>query len=111
MVGGTARLALTAISSIQPAIGATRCDLAILPLRRRQPPQIYDGYQSTFLRRYRWIFSTGSRFTSSTPCLIGQGCLAVAYGYCAKSDGSAACSIGTAQPPDTGYPAFFGYEA
>lgn len=73
----TARLALTApISSIQPAIGATenaiwRCYRCIPISHRRFMTAI-----SPF-RRYRWIFSTGSRFTSSTPCLIGQGCLAV----------------------------------
>lgn len=73
----TARLALTApISSIQPAIGATenaiwRCCRCIPISHRRFMTAI-----SPF-RRYRWIFSTGSRFTSSTPCLIGQGCLAV----------------------------------
>lgn len=73
----TARLALTVpISSIQPAIGATenaiwRCCRCIPISHRRFMTAI-----SPF-RRYRWIFSTGSRFTSSTPCLIGQGCLAV----------------------------------
>lgn len=73
----TARLALTApISSIQPAIGVTenaiwRCCHCIPISHRRFMTAI-----SPF-RRYRWIFSTGSRFTSSTPCLIGQGCLAV----------------------------------
>lgn len=81
----TARLALTApISSIQPAIGATenaiwRCCRCIPISHRRFMTAI-----SPF-RRYRWIFSTGSRFTSSTPCLIGQGCLAVSTGYCAKA--------------------------
>lgn len=64
------------ISSIQPAIGATenaiwRCCRCIPISHRRFMTAI-----SPF-RRYRWIFSTGSRFTSSTPCLIGQGCLAV----------------------------------
>ncbi len=92
----TARLALTApISSIQPAIGATenaiwRCCRCIPISHRRFMTAI-----SPF-RRYRWIFSTGSRFTSSTPCLIGQGCLAVSTRLLRKSDGSAACGIGTA---------------
>lgn len=71
------RLALTApISSIQPAIGATenaiwRCCRCI-PISHRRFMMAISPF-----RRYRWIFSTGSRFTSSTPCLIGQGCLAV----------------------------------
>lgn len=64
------------ISSIQPAIGATenaiwRCYRCI-PISHRRFMMAISPF-----RRYRWIFSTGSRFTSSTPCLIGQGCLAV----------------------------------
>ncbi len=62
------------IFSIQPAIGATESAIwqccRCIPISHRRFMTAISPF-----RRYRWIFSTGSRFTSSTPCLIGQGFL------------------------------------
>ncbi len=91
----TARLALTA-PIFDPACywGDRECDLAMLPLHTDQPPQIYDGYQSVsplpldFLDRQP-IYQLYTLLNRAR--LFGGQ-----HGYCAKSDGSAACGIGTA---------------
>ncbi len=109
MVGGTARLADGPISSIQPAIGATKMrsgDAAATPVSHRRFMTAIGPF------RRRWIFySTGSRFTSSTPCLIGQGFIWRSARLLRKKRWIGCfCSIGTASHAGLRVSGIFGRE-